>query len=168
VSDLRRAEELQRKANALAGSGDHAGALALLIEIAALPDIDDETRGWALHGAGHAAINAGRPREADPFFERIAALAEPHPHCLCEAHVAIGYGLAASGRHVEARAAFERAFAVEEGLPCHRASARFHLAKSYRATGQEREARAALEAFLAMPEPYAGELREAKRLIKRW
>lgn len=167
MTDKNNLDTLLREADALAQRGDHGAARIRLEEALAQPDLTSEQRSWALHAMAHACINGGEPQAGDAWFARITELRGAHPHCLCEAHLALGYSHAGAKRWLDARHAFERALAVAGGLACHRASARFHTAKSHYAQRDRRRARREIEMFLTMPGPYAGELREAKELLAK-
>jgi hypothetical protein len=138
-----------------------------LRKIAESKDALPEERSGAMHAIAHSLINEGRGELADEWFDRIVALPGAHPHHLCEARVARGYGLRAKMAFREALNEFAACLAVEGGLSIHRGSARYHSALTYLDLGERAKARAELEEFLKMSHIYPQEKKNAEELLAR-
>jgi hypothetical protein len=120
-----------------------------------------------MHAIAHSYINEGRADLAVEWFDRIVALDGVHPHHLCEARVARGYGFRARKEHPKALAEFAACLAVEGGLSIHRGSARYHSALTHLDLDEPAIARSELEAFLRMEPIYPLEKRAAEELLAR-
>lgn len=130
-----------------------------------LADGDGEA-GGALHALAHLMINTGRPAEAGPLWQQLAALKDAPPVVLCEAHVAVGYEHEAAGRHDEALEAFAACKTVSGGMAQHRASACYHAAQVYFKQKRYAQARMELEAFEQIRGAYPEEKKQAPKLRK--
>lgn len=166
-NDQKKAECLHFIGWMLAQQDQHAKARDVISRTWELPDLSDRQLSSNMHLMAHLFINEGKGHLAGEWWEKIAQLDDPQPEVLCEAHVAIGYDLAAEKKYEEARRAFADCMAVDGGQGIHKGSASFHTGITYYEEKKFEDALRCFKEFLAMDDVYPEEKKKAKDWLQK-